>query len=105
MLVKKIPFFPPHLIIHPSHCPIIVFHPQHPLPPPPTDYPNKRIACIVGDRVDLAICTWELVNDNDGHEDDDDEDDDAAVAADMEDDERRHRQPIYTIINLSSWRW
>ena len=79
-----------------------------PKDPPPlysSDYPNARIACIVGDQVDLAICAWELVNDNDGHNNDDDEDDDAAVAADVEDDKRRCRQPIYTIINLSSRRW
>ena len=65
--------------------------PPTPTPPPPTDYPNARILCIVGDRVDLAICAWELVNDDNGHDDDDDEDHDAAVAADMEDDERRRR--------------
>jgi hypothetical protein len=55
---KKIPFFPPHLIIHPPLCPSIVFHPQRPLPPPPTDYPNARIACIVGVWVYLAVCAW-----------------------------------------------
>jgi hypothetical protein len=27
------------------------------------------------------------------------------LAADVEDNERRRRQPIYTIINLSSRRW
>ena len=53
----------------------------------------------------MAICAWELVNDDDGHDDDDDKDDDAAVAADVEDDECLRRQPIYTIINLSSRRW
>jgi hypothetical protein len=41
---KKIPFFSPHLIIHPPHCPCIVFHPQRPLPPPPTDY-LARLHC------------------------------------------------------------
>jgi hypothetical protein len=55
---KKIPFFPPHLIIHPPHCPSIVFHPQRPLPPPPTDYPNARIACIVEVWVYSAVCAW-----------------------------------------------
>jgi hypothetical protein len=25
---KIIPFFPPHLIIYPPHCPGIIFHPQ-----------------------------------------------------------------------------
>ena len=90
-------FLPPHLIIHPPHCPSII-SPPTPAPPPP-------IACIVGDRVDLAICAWELVNNDDRHDDDDDEDDDAAVAADVEDDERLRRQPLYAIINLSSRRW
>ena len=55
---KKKTFFPPHLIIHPPHCPSIVFQPQRPLPPPPTDYRNARIACIVGVWVYLAICAW-----------------------------------------------
>ena len=41
-------------------------------------------------------------NNNDGNDNDDDEDNNAAVATDMEDNERRCRQPIYTIINLSS---
>jgi hypothetical protein len=34
---KKKPFFPPHLIIHPPHCPSIVFHPQRPLQTTTTD--------------------------------------------------------------------
>ena len=71
------------MIIHPPYCPSIIFHPQRPLPPPPTDYPHARIACIVRDRVDLALCAWELVNNDDGHDDDDNDDDDAAVAADV----------------------
>ena len=70
----------------------------HARSPPP-------IACIVGDWVDLAISAWELVNDNDRHDNDDDEDDDAAVAADVENDGRRRRQPIFTIINLSRRQW
>jgi hypothetical protein len=49
-MLKIIPFFPPHLIIHPPYCPCIIFHPQRTLPPPPTDYPNARLACIVGVR-------------------------------------------------------
>jgi hypothetical protein len=47
MLVKKSPFF--HRTCHsspsfPRHC----ISPPTPTPPPPTDYPNVRIACIVG---------------------------------------------------------
>ena len=41
-------------------------------------------------------------NDDDRHDEDDDEDNDAAVAANVEDNECRRRQPIYTIITLSS---
>ena len=44
-------------------------------------------------------------NNNDGNDNDDDEDNNAAVATDMEDNERHCRQPIYTIINLSSQWW
>jgi hypothetical protein len=58
---------------------------------------------------DVVVATMEEeaagVSNDDGHNDDDDEDNDAAIAVDVEDNERRHRQPIYTIINLSNRRW